>query len=311
MQTGPPAGPNPRGPTPHPPCRLPEEEIDERVHHVPVEAGRADRRIRGRVAGLVNPPQPTHPDAVEQATRSGRAPVRLAARWLGGMGVMAWSYLREPVPIRRAEVLGGDDDLPPDVPEELIDDRSQPAETGYGPLYHRRFRVTVDDARVGARELMTTVSGDLTRLLPGEVAAVSPRTESRTLPGPGDEFVVRMPGPWDGPVRVVLRDDSRLRLATLDGHLEAGQIEFRASDEAGGLCFEIETWARPGTPLVRVLYADLRLAKEMQLYMWVRACVAGAELAGGRVHDGVDVLTRRVESSPHGGRRRPWPRPRH
>ena len=182
----------------------------------------------------MNPPQPTHPDAVEQATRSGRAPVRLAARWLVGMGVMAWSYLREPVPIRRAEVLGGDDDLPPDVPEELIDDRSQPAEAGHGPLYHRRFRVTVDDARVGARELMTTVSGDLTRLLPGEVAAVSPRTESRTLPGPGDEFVVRMPGPWDGPVRVVLRDDSRLRLATLDGHLEAGQIEFRASDEAGG-----------------------------------------------------------------------------
>ena len=256
-------------------------------------------------------PQPTHPDTVEQAGRSGRAPVRLAARWLVGMGVMAWSYLREPVPIRRAEVLGGDDDLPPAVPEALLDDRSQPAEAGHGPLFRRRFRVTVDDARVDARQLMATVSGDLTRLLPGEVAAVSPRTESRTLPGPGDEFVVRMPGPWDGPVRVVLRDDTRLRLATLSGHLEAGQIEFRATDEDGGLCFEIETWARPGTRLVRVLYADLRVAKEMQLYMWVRACEAAAELAGGRVRDGVDVLTHRVEAAPHGGRRRPWPRPRH
>ena len=46
----------------------------------------------------------------------------------------------------------------------------------------------------------------------------------------GDEFVVRMPGPWDGPVRVVERDpDARFRLVTLAGHLEAGQIEFRAS----------------------------------------------------------------------------------
>ncbi len=256
-------------------------------------------------------PQPTHPDAVEQASRSGRAPVRLAARWLVGMGVMAWSYLREPVPIRRAEILGGDDDLPPAVPEALLDDRSQPAEAGHGPLYRRRFRVSIDDARVDARQLMTTVSGDLTRLLPGEVAAVSPRTASRTLPGPGDEFVVRMPGPWDGPVRVVLRDETRLRLATLRGHLEAGQIEFRATDEDSGLCFEIETWARPGTALVRLLYADLRVAKEMQLYMWVRACEAAAELAGGRVRDGVDVLTRRVESAPRGGRARPWPRPRH
>lgn len=47
----------------------------------------------------------------------------------------------------------------------------------------------------------------------------------RGLPGqPGDEFVVRMPGPWDGPVRVVRRDESSFRLATLDGHLEAGEI---------------------------------------------------------------------------------------
>jgi hypothetical protein len=264
----------------------------------------------------VSGPQPTHPDAVEQANRSGRAPVRLAARWLVGMGVMAWSYLREPVPIRRAEVRGDDDDLPPAVPDALLDDRSQPAEAGHGPLFRRRFRITVDGAQLDARELMTKIAGDLTLLLPGEVAAVSPRTESRTLPGPGDEFVVRMPGPWDGPVRVVLRDDTRLRLATLRGHLEAGQIEFRAADgdgtgDDGLLCFEIETWARPGTAMIRVLYADLRLAKEMQLYMWVRACESAAELAGGTVHDGVDVLTRRVESAPHGGRRRPWPRPRH
>ena len=42
----------------------------------------------------------------------------------------------------------------------------------------------------------------------------------------GDEFVVRMAGPWDGPVRVVDVTDASFRLVTLAGHLEAGQIEF-------------------------------------------------------------------------------------
>ena len=73
--------------------------------------------------------------------------------------------------------------------------------------------------------------------------------------------------------------------------------------------FEIETWARPATAAVRLLYTDLRVAKEMQLYMWVRSCEAAAGIAGGRVHDGVNVLTRRVETAPH-GRRRPCPPPR-
>jgi Domain of unknown function (DUF1990) len=255
-------------------------------------------------------PRSVHPDAVEQASRSGRAPVRLALRWLVGMGVMAYSYLREPVPIHRVEERGDETDLAPAVPEALIDDRSQPAERGYGPLFHRRFRVVVDEPDRSAADLMTQVAGDLTVLLPGEVAAASPRTESRTLPGPGDEFVVRMPGPWDGPVRVVQRDDTHLRLATLTGHLEAGEIEFRAADgDDGSLVFEIETWARPGTATVRLLYTDLRLAKEMQLYMWVRSCEAAAGLTGGRVRDGVDVLTRRVEIAPR-GRRLPWPPPR-
>ena len=256
----------------------------------------------------------SHPDAVAQAaTRSGRARLRLTARWLVGMGVMAWSYLREPVPIRRHEERGDDrndadgGDLAPAVPDALVDDRSQPAETGHGPLYHRRFWVHVDEPRTAARDLMDRVQKDLMLLLPTEVAAVSPRREPPVLPEPGDEFVVRMPGPWDGPVRVVHRDDVALRLATLRGHLEAGQIEFRAVDEDdGSLRFEIETWARSATAAVRLLYADLRMAKEMQLYMWVRSCEAAAGLAGGRIRGGVNVLTRRVESSPH-GRRRPWP----
>jgi hypothetical protein len=60
---------------------------------------------------------------------------------------------------------------------------------------------------------------------------------------PRDEYVVRMPGPWDGPVRVVSVTPTSFRLATLDGHLEAGQIEFRAgpADDGDDLVFTIES----------------------------------------------------------------------
>ncbi|HEX3925196.1 MAG TPA: hypothetical protein VHY31_23150 [Streptosporangiaceae bacterium] len=44
-----------------------------------------------------------------------------------------------------------------------------------------------------------------------------------------------MPGPWDGPVRVVHTGAASFRFATLAGHLEAGEIEFRrAAALAGG-----------------------------------------------------------------------------
>jgi hypothetical protein len=70
----------------------------------------------------------------------------------------------------------------------------------------------------------------------------------------GDEFLVRMPGPWDGPVRVVHRNATGFRLATLDGQLEAGEIEFRASSADSALCLEIESWAWAGDRLADLLH---------------------------------------------------------
>lgn len=63
----------------------------------------------------------------------------------------------------------------------------------------------------------------------------------------GDEFLVRMPGPWDGPVRVVRRDPAAFRLATLNGHLEAGEIEFRPSRTATPSASRSNPGPGPGT----------------------------------------------------------------
>jgi len=108
---------------------------------------------------------------------------------------------------------------------------------------------------------------------------------------------VRMPGPWDGPVRVVAATPTSIRLATLRGHLEAGQIEFRArdlDDGGGGVEIEIESWARAADRLSHVLYNRLRLAKEIQLNLWLETCLRLAALGGGHPRDGVHVDTRRI-----------------
>jgi len=106
--------------------------------------------------------------------------------------------------------------------------------------------------------------------------------------------VVRMPGPWDGPVRVIGRDATSFRLATLDGHLEAGEIEFRAARDGDVLHFEIESWARAGDRLSDLMYNKLRLAKEIQLNMWTHFCIRAAALAGGRPKGGITISTRWV-----------------
>ncbi len=111
----------------------------------------------------------------------------------------------------------------------------------------------------------------------------------------GDEYVVRMPGPWDGPVRVVAVDACSFRLATLPGHLEAGQIEFRVGSDYRSLSFEIESWARSGDRLSDLLYTRLRISKEIQLHMWSSVLRGVVELAAGKMEGGIVITTRRVD----------------
>jgi Domain of unknown function (DUF1990) len=160
-------------------------------------------------------------------------------------------------------------------------------------MLHRTYAVRIVNSALGPAALIDMVADKLDRATP-EMAVFR---KTRGADGPlrhGDEFLVRMPGPWDGPVRVVHRDSTSFRLATLDGHLEAGEIEFRASPADGGLRFEIESWARAGDRLADLLYNKLKLAKEIQLNMWSHFCVRTAALAGGRPQGGVTIRTRWV-----------------
>jgi hypothetical protein len=187
------------------------------------------------------------------------------------------------------------DDLPPQLPADLSDRDVQGVQDGVGPLFHRRYLVRIRDSQRAPEALFASITADLDSVAPSEFASFHKLEGDEDVMRAGDEYLVRMPGPWDGPVRVVKVAPCSFRLATLQGHLEAGQIEFRVFSQDEHVVFTIESWARSGDRLSDLLYQRLRMAKEIQLHMWTSVLEQVAELSGGRRTGPIDVDTRRVD----------------
>ena len=198
--------------------------------------------------------------------------------------------------VHRWELFGSwPEDAPPELPSDVDLNRLQRLGDGVGPLVHRIYRTRIVGSPLTAEQLMQKITEDLDRVAPSEFATFQRLDGDGRSLSVGDDFIVRMPGPWDGPVRVVAASPTSLRLATLSGHLEAGQVEFRAGSDYRSLGFEIESWARSGDRLSDLLYTHLRLSKEVQLHMWTSVLGRVVELAGGRMSGGVVITTRLVE----------------
>jgi hypothetical protein len=222
----------------------------------------------------------------------------IASRWPLGVALTSWRYLWRTTPLHRDEVEGDlGADSPPPLPSELERSEIQEPNDAAGPLFHRRYRVRISDSDFSAAELVRRVAAEPDSVAPSEFATFR---KLRGAPGQmrvNDEYVVRMASPWDGPVRVAKRDGAMFRLVTLAGHLEAGQIEFRAHAEGRLLVFEIESWARSRDRLTDLLYDRLRMSKEVQLHMWTSTLERIAELSGGRRSGGIEIHTRKVGPS--------------
>jgi hypothetical protein len=219
-----------------------------------------------------------------------------AARWPVGIALTSWQYMWRTTPMHRAEVPGSaHDEAPPPLPPDVSHEDVQLPEHGAGPLFHRRYTTRIRDAKLEPEDLMALVSGAPDRVAPTEFASFQKVHGDEGRMAVDDEFVVRMPGPWDGPVRVVSVTPSSFRLATLAGHLEAGQIEFTASRDGDMVVFDIESWARSGDRLSDLLYDRIRMAKEIQLHMWTSLLERVVRLAGGRMTGGIDIFTRRAD----------------
>ncbi|MDQ3209135.1 MAG: DUF1990 domain-containing protein [Gemmatimonadota bacterium] len=163
-----------------------------------------------------------------------------------------------------------------------------------GPLVHRIYRTRIVGSTLTAEDLMSRIAKDLDSVAPSEFATFQKLDGGADSLAAGDRYIVRMPGPWDGPVSVVEAGPTSFRLATLKGHLEAGQIEFRLGSDYRSLWFEIESWARSGDRLSDLLYSHLRISKEVQLHMWSSVLRQAAALAAGRLEGGIVVTTRVV-----------------
>lgn len=225
--------------------------------------------------------------------------LRRWARWAAGMALAAGRYTRSASAVARSsETRPGP---APNLFEPAEGPDIQAADDGVGATYERSYRVRIARTELTPEQLMTRVMTDLNRLSPREVAEFDGQPADTPL-APGVDFLVRMAAPWDAPVRVADRTPTSIRLATLRGHPEAGQVEFRSSwddtqtSAAGGeLLFEIHSLARCADLPFKVLYNRLHVAAEMQLYMWVHFCQRVAEVAGGEVNGKVEVHTIRYE----------------
>jgi hypothetical protein len=215
--------------------------------------------------------------------------------WPVGVTWTAWHYLWRTLPVWRSEVEGTvEADSPPPLPASVTHEGFQLPEHGNGPLFHRTYSGQIASTAVSAEELMAKLSADPDTVSPSRLARFKKTKGRNGAMQVGDEFVVRMPGPWDGPVRVVEATPTSFRFGTLDKHLEAGQIEWRARNQNGVLHFGVESWSRQGDRLSALMHDHLRMAKEVQLYMWTSIVERVAREVDGRLVNGVTVHTRRV-----------------
>ena len=221
-----------------------------------------------------------------------------AATWPVGVALTSWDYMWRTTVMHRREVAErkADIHMPRRYPAHVDATEVQSVHDGVGPLFHRHYTAHLRGSELGPEQLMHAVKRDLNAVAPTTFARFQRVLGDGTSLAAGDEYVVRMPGPWDGPVRVIDETPGSFALATLEGHLEAGQIEFRAScAEDGRLCFTIESWARSADRLSNFLYHRLGMAKEVQLHMWISFLEGVGKIAHGRIDGGIEIDTRRVD----------------
>ena len=175
-----------------------------------------------------------------------------ALSWPVGVSLTSWDYVWRTTVMHRREISeeSSAEHLPPAYPDGVDAAEVQGVESGYGPLFHRRYSTRIRECQLDPETVMSRLKVDLNRAAPTKLVRFQRVLGDGDTTELGDELVVRMPGPWDGPVRVISDEPRSFRLATLDGHLEAGQIEFRVLDGDATLGFEIESWARSGGPAV-------------------------------------------------------------
>lgn len=220
----------------------------------------------------------------------------LALTAAAGLGIYVWKRWGYAVAERERDVATLTDGPVDDPPQPAGRAAVQPESDGVGPRFHRRYRVDVASSSLSPRELIERIGCEIQAFVPDEIARFEKTVGREGQLAVGDEYHIHISSPWDGPVRVAEVDETSFVLATLEGHLEAGQIRFEAADhptEAGALRFTIESWARSKDAVVDLAYDGVGIAKKAQQAMWTFFCNEVVAACDGETLGEIDVLTER------------------
>lgn len=213
--------------------------------------------------------------------------------------------------------------LPPDQRSEL-----QLPRDGVGDIYHRRYRISMT-AEISATELMQKIQTDIDHFCDPHLAKIKKLHQRSSAMTVGDDFLIAITGPWNGPVRTVSVDDTSFVFATRHGHLEAGLIRFTvesnltnptnptgpasaadspdspdslnsplspiSSARSVPLTFGIESWATSGGWLVWFTYSVIGITRKMQTKMWRYFCLKVVKESRGVATTPLDVQTRKIK----------------
>ncbi len=160
-------------------------------------------------------------------------------------------------------------------PVEAGSDEVQTIDDGVGDLLVRRYEIDLTGAEVDPIAVLDLFRRDPDDFAPIEYAEFTSGPLHR-----GHQFTIDLAGPWNGPVEVVEDAPERIRLATLEDHMEAGWIEFSAIDGEDGSLLRIESMARAGSRGFWFLHDVLPFAWWVQTDMWSYVLEALAADAG-------------------------------
>lgn len=173
--------------------------------------------------------------------------------------------------------------------------RLQTTRHGVGPLVHRRYFIDVVGAQADPAAVLAELRDRFAEHVPSRAASFKKSRGRPERTRAGDEFGVLMTGARPAAVRVVEARPHTFRLASLEGHPEAGDIRFSVAPRGPDqFRFEIESHARSDAPSSRLLY---KLGgSRVQQRVWASVCREVLRLSGGRAPGGVQVQTQEEEA---------------
>lgn len=163
---------------------------------------------------------------------------------------------------------------------ELDSHKRQKISDGYGPEYFRVYSIVIPADFEVSLKAMQELQININQFSPQVLATFEKVTGDPHNLQKGDEFQIRITGPWNGPVRVIDVNQHSFGFVTLEGHMEAGEIHFaikKISDQE--TLFEIKSRARSRDALVDLIYDKIPIAKLAQTEMWTSFCKNFSERA--------------------------------